>query len=266
MLRSVLAKTVHDLWRPLLAWTAFSALWPMMYVALYPSIGAVKEMQELLDRMPRELLALFASEGLDLATPEGFLNMELFSFVLPLIVMAWTVTLGAGATAGEEERGTLDLLLANPVPRWRIVTDKAVAAAAGLVVLCGGVWGGVALGAALVGVDLDHGRIAAGIVAAWFLGAAFGGIAFALGSVTGRRGMAMGGTLALAVAAFFLNALGSLAEGLEPWRPLSPFFHYIGGDPLNRGSDPAGLAVLAAIALAGVAVAVAAFERRDLAA
>jgi ABC-2 type transport system permease protein len=266
MLRSVLGKAVHDLWRPLLAWTVFAGLWPGFYIALYPSIGAVDEMRQLLDAMPAALRAIFVTEGLDIGSPEGYLNMELFSFVLPLLLMAWTIPVGAGATAGEEERGTLDLLLALPVARWRVFAEKAVAMAGGTIVVCAGVLVGLLIGAATVAITLDLGRIAAGIVMAGLLGLAFGGVALLVGALTGRRLLAIALPFALAVAAFFLNTLGALVDALDPWRALSPFFHYIGGDPLVHGIDPGSTLVLLGMTLATTVLAAIAFERRDLAA
>lgn len=264
MLRSVFAKAVHDLWRPLLAWTLFTAAWPAFYIALYPSIGAVEEMQQLLDAMPPALRSIFVSEGLDIASPEGYLNMELFAFVLPLLLMAWTIPVAAGATAGEEERGTLDGLLALPIRRWRVVAEKAAMVVAGTVVLCAGALAGLAIGAAAVGVSLNLGRVGAGVVLAGLLALAFGGLALLIGALTGRRLAAIGLPFALSVAAFFVNTLGALVDWLDPWRPLSPFYHYIAGDPLSKGLDPASALILAGGALVTGLLAAAAFERRDL--
>ena len=129
MLRSVALKMLHDQWRILAVWSVLAAILAAFYLSLYPSIGSVDEMRRLLDAMPPELRAMFSIEGADLGTPAGYLNMELFTFMLPLIVAAVTVTAGSGATAGEEERGTLELLLANPIGRWRIVVEKALGGA-----------------------------------------------------------------------------------------------------------------------------------------
>jgi ABC-2 type transport system permease protein len=264
VLRSVFAKVMHDQWRALLAWAGFCAVWPAMYVALYPSIGAIETLQQLLDQMPPAVRALFASSDLSIGTAEGYLNIELFSFVAPLLFMAYTVAAGGSATAGEEERGTIDLLLANPVPRWRVVAEKAAALAAGTLVIGMGIWLGVAAGAVGVGVELDLGLVAQAIASAGLLGLALGAFAMALGSLTGARWLSVGVAMAIAVAAFFFNALGALVEWLEPWRVVSPFYHYIANDPLTRGLDPAHAGVLAGLAMICFAVALIAFERRDL--
>jgi len=265
MLRSVFGKVLHDQWRLVLGWAAFSGIWPAMYVALYPSIGGLGELEKMLNEFPPAIREFFASSSLNLSTPEGFLNLELFTFVAPLLVLAYTVIVGGGATAGEEERGTMDLLLANPIPRWRIVVEKAAAFAVGTAVIGLGMWIGAALGAVAVTVDLDLWLVGQAIGSAVLLGYALGGLALALGALTGRRWLAAGISLMVVIAGFFLNGLGALVDWLEPWRPISPFYQYISNDPLSNGIDPANAAVLLAWALVSGIVAVIAFERRDLA-
>jgi ABC-2 type transport system permease protein len=264
MLRSVWLKMLHDQWRMLAIGTILAGLLAGFYLSLYPSIGAVEEMRSLLEAMPPELRAMFSAETADLSTPAGYLNIELFTFVIPLIVMAITLTGGAGATAGEEERGTLELLLANPIPRWRVVVEKAAGTAILAAILCAGVWVALAITAQLSGIDIALERVAAALASAWLLGCAMGGVALVVGALTGSRIIAIGVGLAVAIAGFFVSALAPLSDVLEPWRPFSPHYHYIGYDPLTNGLDPVHAGVLAALSVVLVIAAAIAFERRDL--
>jgi ABC-2 type transport system permease protein len=264
MLRSVFFKMLHDLWRATLVWTLLSGLLAGFYLSLYPSIGSVEEMRGLLESMPPELRAMFAPEGADLSTPAGYLNIELFTFVLPLLVAAITLTIGGGATAGEEERGTLELLLANPIPRWRVVAEKAIGMAVLSAVFCAGIWTSLAVTARVSSIDIALDRIGAALVSVWLLGLVLGSVALLVGALTGKRVLGIGLGLGIAVAGFFVNALAPLADVLEPWQPLSPHFHYLGYDPLTNGLDAGHALVLAATALILVVVAAVVFERRDL--
>jgi beta-exotoxin I transport system permease protein len=264
MLRSIWLKMLHDQWRMLAIWTALAGLLAGFYLSLYPSIGAVEEMRNLLESMPPELRAMFASESVDISTPAGYLNIELFAFILPLVVMAVTLVGGGGATAGEEERGTLELLLANPVPRWRIVVEKAIGIGILSAVVCAGVWASLAVAARVANVDIALDCVAAALVSVWLLGLVVGGVALLAGALTGSRVAAIGIGLVVSIGGFFVNALAPLADVLEPWRPLSPYYHYIGYDPLTAGLDPGHALVLAAASVLLVAAAAIAFERRDL--
>jgi ABC-2 type transport system permease protein len=264
MLRSVVLKVIHDQWRVLVVWTAVASLLSAFYLSLYPSIGAVDEMRRLLDSMPPPLRAMFASGSVDLTTAAGYLNIELFAFMLPLLVLAVTVTLGAGATAGEEERRTLELLLANPIPRWRIVLEKFVGLVLLAALFCLGIWIALAVTARVVSIDVALDRVGAALVSVWLLGLAVGTLAILVGALTGSRMLSMGIALGVAVAGFFVNALAPLADVLEPWRVLSPHYHYVGYDPLAQGLDLGHAAVLAALTAVFLMLAIVAFERRDL--
>jgi ABC-2 type transport system permease protein len=264
MLRSVWLKMLHDQWRMLAIWTALIGLLAGFYLSLYPSIGAVEEMRSLLDAMPPELRAMFAAENADLSTAAGYLNIEFFAFVMPLAVIAITLTGGAGATAGEEERGTLELLLANPIRRWRVVVEKAVGTATLAAILCACVWVALAVTALISDIDIALERVAAALASAWLLGCAIGGVALLVGALVGSRVAAIGVGLTVSIAGFFVSALAPLSEVLEPWRPLSPHYHYIGYDPLTNGLDPVHAGVLAALSVVLVVVAGIAFEHRDL--
>jgi len=261
---SVVAKVIHDQWRPVLLWTAFSGIFAAFYLSLYPSIGAVQEMQQLLDAMPPALRAMFTAEGVDIGTPAGYLNVELFTFVVPLLVLAVALTSAGGATAGEEERGTLELLLANPLPRRRVVAEKFIAMTLATAVLVAGMWLALGITARVADIDLALDRVAAALASAGLLGVAIGALAMAIGALTGSRAVSVGLALAIAVAGFFVNALGPLVEGLRPWRVVSLHYHYIGYDPLANGLDAGHAAVLLGAAAGFLLVAVIAFERRDL--
>ena len=264
MLPSVFGKVVHDQWRATMAWAVGASLLAAFYLALYPSLGGVDELRAMLDAMPPELRAIFVTEGMDMGTPAGYLNVELFSFVLPLVVAGYGVAVGSAAIAGEEERGTLDLLLANPIARWRVVVEKALALALGTAVLVGTIWVVLVVTAIVMGIDLDVGKLGAGIVSGGLLGVAIGGLAMAIGSITGRRTLSLALAMTVLVVTYVVNVMGTLVEGIEPWRSISPVYHYVAYDPLTNGLDPIHAGVLVAMALVAIAVSVLAFERRDI--
>ena len=68
-----------------------------------------------------------------MSTPLGYLQIELMSFMAPILVILYAVMAGSAAVAGEESRRTLDLLVTAPVSRRRIVIEKAIAMVVGTV-------------------------------------------------------------------------------------------------------------------------------------
>ena len=192
---SIVGKVLHDQWRALAVWTVVSGVFAAFYLSLYPSIGAVDQMQQLLDSMPPALRAMFAAEGVDIGTPAGYLNVELFTFMVPLLVLAVSLPAAGGATAGEEERRTLELLLANPVPRWRVAIEKFIAIVVETAIVVTGIWIALALTARVAGIDLALDRVGAALASAGLLGLMIGASQWRSGLSPGAACCASGSPL-----------------------------------------------------------------------
>lgn len=262
---SVLLASLRALRRSFAWWAAGLVGLVALMVSVYPTVRDNPDLNELVQSYPEALKAFIAFGGeLDYVSAAGYLGSELFSFMVPLLFLVAAVGNGAGAIAGEEERGTLELLLSAPVRRWHVVVEKLAALVVELVGLGAVLWLGLWIGARVVGMEISAGHLGAATVDAGALALAYGAIALMLGAATGRRGLAIGVSVAAAVAAYLLNSLAVLVSALEPLRPASPFYHYAASDPLRAGLDLAHLSVLLAIAAGAGAVAMAAFDRRDV--
>lgn len=219
-------------------------------------------LKDMADQFPEGMLALFG--GGDLGTAEGFFQIEMFSLVVPIGVMLVTIGVGTGAMAGEEKRNTMGLLLANPVSRTSMVLQKMVAMVFYAVAIGIATFVGTAGGSILGSLGMDMGNIAAASVLTILLGLAFGGIAVLLGGAFGRTEIAVYGTVGIAVVTYIMNGFLVLNESTEAWAIVSPFYHYLGTEPLVNGMPWGNALVLLVIALVTTALGIALFNRRDL--
>ena len=266
MLRSVLPKTLWDMRRSFVWWSLGLVGLVALMVAVYPTIRDNPEMNRLVEEYPDALKAFIAFGGaVDYTSGAGYLGSELFSLMIPLLFLVSAVGNGAGAVACEEERGTLDLLLSNPVTRRRVALEKLGAMTLELAGLGVVLWAALWLGGLPVDLDVSAWHLAAATASAGLLALGFGAIAFMVGAATGHRAVAIGVATAGAVAAYLVNGLAGLVEVLEVPQKLSPFYHYAVGDPLRQGLAVDHSLVLVAITVVAAVVGVAAFERRDLA-
>jgi ABC-2 type transport system permease protein len=193
----------------------------------------------------------------------GYAVGELFNLIAPAAMVGYAVVVGGSTIAGEEDKGTMSILSAQPVTRASIVCSKSLGLLAGLIGASVLLWAGVAISSAGYKIGLNLGGLTAICVHLLFLAIAFGAIAVAIGALTGNPGLATGIAAALAVAAYVANAMLPLAK-LGDWAKLSPWYYFSGSDPLSNGIDGWHLLVLAAIAAVAVAVAFFGFARRDL--
>lgn len=265
MLHSVVIRATRDQRRSLLVWTVAIIGLVVMYAAVYPSIRGNTAYSRLMDEMPEAYRALFGvGSGADLTTAVGYLNTELLSFIGPLLVLLYAIAAGSGAVAGEEDRHTMDMVLANPVSRGRLVIGRFLVLVGGVVVLMGVLWVALLVAGAAAGMDVPVVRSAAAVGHLGALGVLFGAVALLAGAATGRLALSRAVAACAAVAAYLLNGFGQLVGWLHPVRPLSPFYLYNGHDPLLTGLWPPGILYPLAGALLMVAAAVYTFRRRDV--
>lgn len=200
-----------------------------------------------------------------LATPQGFVSSRTYGSVGPIVVIVFAITAMTAYIASEESSGQLDLLLSNPLNRGSVVPEKSagVASLLGIIVLF--LITVAFAGNAIWDLGFDPVPVIAANIGLGLLGLCFWGIAVALWSLLGSSGPAVGITSAIAIAAFFMNGLGAIVDGLAFIRYLSPFYWYLGDTvPLAKGFT-FGYVALAAVAILGSALASRRFRTRDMA-
>lgn len=263
MLQNVYLKTLRDVRRPLLWWGAGLGLLCLWMVTLFPSIAAASGWAELLDNMP-DSMRLLIGDATSLDTMEGYLSIELFSFFLPALTIAFALSFGGSFISRQEESGALDLLLSNPVPRWRVFLSKLGALVTFTVLVLAACYAGMLLGGVMIDLDMNAGRLLEGMLAMLAITLFFGVLALGLTGVRGSQGLAVGVTAALAAGTYFLDTLQPITD-LPAWmQKLSPWYYYAGDtvlmDGLNWGYFGLLMGLAALFALAGMLV----FQRRDL--
>lgn len=261
----VMLTTLRMARRSLAWWSLGIVALVALMIAVYPSVRDNPAMDRILESYP-ELVQAFVSFGgvVDYTSPAGYLGAELFSMMLPLLFIIAAIVAGSKAIAGEEEAGTLELLLALPVSRARVLVEKTGAVFAEVVILGLVLFVALVIGTQAIGMDIPVGGLAAAtfdvIVLAWLYGA----LAILLGAAMGRRALAGGITAALAVLAYVVNGLAPLVDLIGSLRVYSPWYHYADSAPLTTGLHPTNVGVLLAITAVLVLVAPLPLRRRDL--
>lgn len=266
MLPNIALRVLRDQRRSLEFWAIGLVLLVGMYAGVYPSMRGNSSYTDVINQMPESFRALFTAGGAgDFTSGPGYLYVELLSLMAPMLVLVYGIGAGAAAIAGEEDRHTLDLLLANPVTRTRVVLEKLTALIAGIALLAATLAvSTIALGAA-ADMKLSAAHVVAAMVHLALLGVVFGTLALLVGSATGRVGLSRAAAALVAVAAYLVNGFGTTVDWLRPIRPASPFYQYLGHDPIRHGLWWPGVGIAVATAAVLAVLAVRAFGRRDVA-
>lgn len=228
--------------------------------------GAFEQLGAMLPPFARELMGPALASFMSFA---GIVCLGYFHLAVMSALIAVTVAL-ATTPALEIETGFIDLILARPIARHWIISRSIVMAALSTAVLLSlmvlGTWVGLVTLAPKDAQWPSASLIDALVKNLGLLMLCWSGVAMAIGAGSRRRGVA--GAIAgfLALAAFLLDYVGRLWKPAEGIAWLSPFRYYSPMDLMMGNPLPARhLAVLAAIALAGFAIAYVVFLRRDIA-
>lgn len=260
----LLTKTLRDTRASTIGWTGVLVAMVALQLSVFPVMrDAASDFQRLFDSYPEAFKSLF-NIGSDFGTGTGYLKAEIFSVTTPLMLIGMLIGQASAATAGEEQHGTMDLLLANPISRIQVVLTKAVALLINLTLATGALALTLIAGSALTGLEISPVRLLGAAAVAAALATPFGALALAVGSASGRRGLAAAAGIGLAVLTYLVASLAELADWLRPVRIVSPFHLASSADLLDGQTNLIGL--LAVLLAAGLLLGLAALtlQRRDI--
>jgi putative exporter of polyketide antibiotics len=184
---------------------------------------------------PPELLEFFGGAG-DMSRPTTFISTEYMSFA-PLVLVIYAIVASTGLLAGEEGRGSLESILAQPASRTRFFLEKLLAFLAGAAII--GIIIAVLMLLSFPFVDL-HGDLT---LSEMWLGTAsmlplvcfFGGLGFLLGAVAPSRGLAAGIATVLVIVAFLIASFARIITSIEWMQYLSPYYYGDTATVLDEG-------------------------------
>ena len=265
MLSSVFRKTIWDRRRGFGWWALGMAAITGITVAFWPTLQRDSEaLVELMEGLPEGMLNLFgASEAVEFLTGPGFVNSRVYASVGSFIAIFFAISMGTASIAGEEDKGTMDLLLANPIPRDRVVWQAFAAQATLTSVLATLVWALLLVASPMLDVGLSFTGVTAASVGMVLLALSFGSLALMIGALTGRRSVTIGVASGATIATFFINGLAPLVDSIEWTQQLTPFYWLLGHNPLANGFRWQLLVLAGSIALF-FAIAMWGFRRRDV--
>jgi ABC-2 type transport system permease protein len=260
---AIIGKTLRDHWRSTLAWSFGLLGMISLQLYIYPSVVTSSDaMRQYIDAFPEALKTIFRME--DYFSGAGFLGTELFSLMVPLIFISVAAARGSSAIAAEIEAGTADILFTLPISRTRILVSKLAAMVIELTLLTTLTVLSIAIGAKLVSMDISTFALITATSACALMALGYGAIALFAGSLTGKRGVATGLTISVAIAALLFYSLAPIVDTFDYLAPFNPMDWAINGNPLSQGIPAANFVKLLLLFTAFSSLALYLFRNRDI--
>lgn len=243
-------------------------LWVVNLYGVYSKlIGA-----EVYQGMPEQLKAavgisgtgpesLFSESGISI---NAYLTAEFLSW-WPITIGIYAVIFCAGIIAKEVDKGTIELLLSQPLRRYQVLMSKYAVFLLGLFAIALASFIGMVFGFATIEAKANYANIVLAFVQGFLLVAAIGSYStlFSCFFLDPRKSMAVSGFLTAAL--YILNFIAPSLGSFEWLKRLSLFYYYQAFPILESARmNWAGIGIYLGIALGCIAVGIAVFERRDI--
>lgn len=261
--RNVFLKTLRDRIRSTVVVTVAMFATGLYVALLFPEFGANASMGQLIEQLPDWWQNLIG-DAIQFTTPEGFFTTQPYSFLGAVIMIAFSISLGQSAIAGEEDANTLDQLIANPINRSTVYFHKALSIVVAVTLPVLGVALALIFGAAARNYSFSHAGLAAQSISLWLLSLLIAAIALAVGARSGSKGQAIAVAASVSGIGYMLNLVAPLVDWMEPTQYVSVVYYYIGGSPFVDGLTLWHAAVLALLAALSTVAGAVAFNNRDL--
>jgi ABC-2 type transport system permease protein len=246
----------------IIGWGVALAALALLVASLYDAALQMRvQLEQLLETMPSELMMFVG--GVDrVFSPAGFLDTRFFS-MMPLLLGVFAVIIGSGLIAGDEENGTLDLILAHPVRRFDLIVGRWLAFCVALLGILAMAWWGLIIASSFTSIRFGWLDIALPFVSLFGILVWFGGLALLLSMIVPSRRLAASLTGLILAASYFITTLARISPNLNALAQWSPFTYYQGGSALE-GFNAGDFAGLLLMSLVFVAIGAWLFQRRDI--
>jgi ABC-2 type transport system permease protein len=217
--------------------------------------------------------AIMGGEDIKIERAQDLVTIAYVHPLTLIILCVWAIGRSSGAIAGEIDRGTMELLLAQPIRRSEVIRAHLLVDLITIPLLCLSMWAGTWVGTWLVGLQDDpnvHLRVAPerflpGLVYVFSLVLAVSGYTMCLSALGRFRYRVLGWAIVISLVQFLINIIGQLWDRMAWMRPATVFYHYQ-PQPLILQEIWAWqhLGVLLAVGVIGYLLALWKFCTRDL--
>ena len=257
---NLLKHEIISRWVAIIGWGIGLFLFGTTYLCIFPEIE--EQVTALAD------WSIYRTMGFDMGSFEGFIaSMVVLS--LPLFLGIYVIIASTHTLAGEEDQGTLEMLLAMPLHRWQIVSAKAIAISLTtfLILAIAGLGTGFVLNGikAHVEVDVTFRQLFAAVTSGWPLTLVFIMMGLFLGALLPNRRTAAITLTVIFLASYFSENLASHVESLSPIKPYSIFSYFdSSASVFQDGVQVKDVLTLLGIAAVFFVLALVSFQRRNV--
>lgn len=244
-MKQVVLWELRDRRRYLIGWCIAMVALMLLLMLIYPAIhDQADKLNSVLNSLPAAIKNLkTGSSSVDISSPVGYLNSQVFYATLPLFFIIMSIGLGSSLLAHDEQNHTLELLLARPLSRGQVLAAKALAGLICLFTVALVATVIIMILAPFVKMNIGTGHLVLASLYSLLFSLTFGAIAYALTALSNStRHLATALATVLSFGGYIMATLGSLTHYLQTPAKLLPY-HYYAPDRILQGQVDTGLTI-----------------------
>lgn len=244
-------------------WTAGIAALIGLNILSYIAIkDHISELNASLDGLTDSAGAFFG--GNDFFSPVGYLSSQIYFILLPLLLIIMVLTL-ASSLMNDENDKTVELTLARPITRRRLVLTKALAGLIIFATTCILTYFVAVICVKIAGLDISQANLLLTHLLTFAFSLSFGMISFALIALS-RATRRLAGVMAIVASfgGYIISSLSGNVSWLEGPAKFAPYHYFDTTKLLNGDIDPGLIVYLAGVLIVTVLVTAIFYPRRDI--
>jgi ABC-2 type transport system permease protein len=258
---NLLIHEIRSRWRAILGWSFSLILYGAAYILIFPA--RLFEQLKFLKELP-----IYKLVGIQLGSIEGYMASIVLVYI-PILLGIYCIIASTSTLAGEEDNGTLELIVAMPLSRWQIFTAKAMALSFVVLFITIIASIGNAFVLAVIKINTPINVTPFGLFTALMssLPLAFGFIMIGLflGAILPNRRLSATVMTVFFIASFFGENIAGMVKSLEPLRYFSLFNYYNTTETIfTEGTKLSNILILLGIAAVFYILALICFSRRNI--
>lgn len=263
---NLIRKTAKERRRSAAIYASANALYVLFICAFFPSIRDMANLKlDLFKDKYAGVARFFGVQSFDIKSFNNYIVMQFLSLIWVILIAAFIIAFARNMVSGELEEGTLELLLSQPIERWKVLTSEGATLLAGIVGLVVSTVLSIIVFGAIFKVGVTYGGYLSFVALAVALFIAIAGYSIffsALFNEPRRAAMVAAGLTLVFYLLHFAGSYSSVADKID-WFGIFHYYNPLG--VINGGGFPfKSVLVLLAFGAVGFAAALWVFRNKDI--
>lgn len=251
----------------LIVWTLTMILFSVFLMTFFPTIREqAVELQRLMEQYPKELVAAFNLDRLQMADPMGFYGTQVYIFIT-LFGSIYAMLLFISVLSREESEHTAEFLLTRPVTRSKVLIAKTLAAFTNITIfnLLFGICNLILFDLYARG-EYEVNILILLIVGPYLMHLLFGSIGLLISVFVVKARTVYPISIGVVLGTYFASVVSTLSDSAKDLRYLTPFKYFDAADIVaDQQIAPLSLIVLGVVLIIAIGASLVFYSRKDIA-